>query len=419
VDLRDLAFLTSRLAALYWGIRALELVPALFRLYAPIRLSSFKVSGDLAAFLVWIVAAIALWIFAGAAARFIFSGRGPRLYARISRDDFLYVLLVTLGLIAIVNGAAALAGLVVVGQLPLRLEHFPSAAYTPAGMAAGKILLGLVLMLSAPVLLKGLGWLGGKTAGNQRRSLSNTDDTTVSRLISELIASGGAAGLNRLNELALNLKAEAEGVAKRVVRNSIEAIMASVELRKPDFRVAAAADGTVTIVFSDMEGFSTMTERLGDKQAHAVIKAHNAIVRAAVKANGGQEVELQGDGFLLAFSHPAQALRCAKAIHQACAAHSARRGAEPIRVRIGLHSGTPIKEGERFFGITVILAARIASQAIGGETLVSSAVHELMAPDGEFDFDEGRDAVLKGLAGTHRMYGVRRYGPAPMAAARA
>lgn len=214
----------------------------------------------------------------------------------------------------------------------------------------------------------------------------------------------GPAAVRLLGDLAEAAGALGARVAKRVMRSSIDAMIAAVELRKPDFGAATSADGTVTIAFSDMEGFTAMTQRLGDAAAHEVIKDHNQIVRKALKRHGGQEVELQGDGFLLAFPDTAQAVRCAIAIQQACAAHSARDGEEPIRVRIGLHRGTPIQEGDRFFGITVILAARIASQASGAQVLVSQDVHDAVVALDEFRFDVAREAELKGLSGRHRMH---------------
>jgi class 3 adenylate cyclase len=76
----------------------------------------------------------------------------------------------------------------------------------------------------------------------------------------------------------------------------------------------------VTLLFSDMEGFSAMTERLGDLRAREVIRRHNAIVRRELEANTGYEVELQGDGFLLAFASARKALHCAIAIQRALAA---------------------------------------------------------------------------------------------------
>jgi class 3 adenylate cyclase len=179
-----------------------------------------------------------------------------------------------------------------------------------------------------------------------------------------------------------------------------------VERRQPDLRGFAAPDGRVTLMFSDMEGFTEMTERLGDREAHRVIRAHNAIVREQLRAHGGVELELQGDGFLLAFGDPVAALRCAIAIERTLAAYSAEHPEQPIRVRIGLHTGEAIKEAEGFFGKTVILAARIAAQARGGEILVSAVVKEATARAPDVRFGETREARLKGLASAYALHAV-------------
>src|SRR5437763_4014901 len=121
----------------------------------------------------------------------------------------------------------------------------------------------------------------------------------------------------------------------------------------------------------------------GDREAHLVIQTHNAIVREQLKAHGGYEVELQGDGFLLAFPSASRALDCAIAIQKAFAAYSAEHPEQSIRVRIGLHTGEPIKDADRFFGNTAILASRIASEARGGEIFASSLVKELTDAGGK------------------------------------
>ena len=80
---------------------------------------------------------------------------------------------------------------------------------------------------------------------------------------------------------------------------------------------------------------------------------------------------------------------------------------EPIRVRIGLHTGEAIKEADDFYGKNVILAARIASQAHGGEILVSSLLKELTESAGDIAFGEGREVELKGLSGPHQVHQIQ------------
>jgi class 3 adenylate cyclase len=209
---------------------------------------------------------------------------------------------------------------------------------------------------------------------------------------------------NRWLERVLADKVRVQGTPSASIKTSIDAVAKSIETKRPDISSHAAPDGTVTLVFSDMEGFTEMTERLGDEAAHRVVREHNAIVREEEERHGGYEVELQGDGFLLAFSRAGNALRCAIGIQRACAAHSTAHPDQVIRVRIGLHTGEPIKEGDRFFGMSVIIAARIASQARGGEILCSSAVKELA--DSDVRFGGGRDVELKGVSGRRRVFRV-------------
>jgi class 3 adenylate cyclase len=155
-----------------------------------------------------------------------------------------------------------------------------------------------------------------------------------------------------------------------------------------------------------MEGFTTMTERLGDLKARDVIRDHNAIVREQLVLYGGYEVELQGDGFLLAFGSARQGLLCATAIQRAFVTYNEKHAEEPIRVRIGLHTGEVLRDADKFFGKTVILAARIASQAKGGEILVSSLLKELTESVGDLRFGKARQVELKGISETQRVFTV-------------
>jgi class 3 adenylate cyclase len=213
----------------------------------------------------------------------------------------------------------------------------------------------------------------------------------------------GAPWLERV--LAEKLRAQGSSSSSEIKR-TIDAVAASFGARRPDLAPHAAPDGTVTLIFSDMEGFTEMTERLGDLAAREVIRRHNAIVRRCLREHGGYEVELQGDGFLLAFGGARKAALCAVAIQRALAEDALAHRDQPIRVRIGLHTGEALRDAERFFGRTVILAARIASQAAGGEILVSSLLQELLASAGDLRFGPPREAVLKGISGTQRLHPV-------------
>ena len=378
---RELLLPLSRLFAAWCGLRGLQ---QLARWPAEAAQTVLPVTG------LWLLAALLAWVLAP---RFLPAPAARRGGAESERR-LGHQLLLAVALLLLLDALAQGAGL----ALRAVLAPLPPSTWMPPALvsllqAAG----GVALLLGARPLLD-------RVVPEPPPAPAPALDTRLPRALGELVGSVGLAGLNKLTELALTLKDEAEGRAIQAVKSSMDAVISAVQGRRPDFSGALSADGTVTIAFSDMEGFSAMTERLGDREAHEVIKLHNQVVRKELQRENGKEVELQGDGFLLAFADPAAALRCASGIQRAFARHNAKAQGEPIHVRIGLHTGTPIQEGDRFFGITVILAARIAAQAAGGEVLTSAALHERCAGDPDFHFGEPREAELKGLAGRHRMH---------------
>ena len=190
----------------------------------------------------------------------------------------------------------------------------------------------------------------------------------------------------------------------RALTVTLEELERTIQRDQPDLSSTLAADGTVTIVFTDVVDSTVLTTRLGDHAWLDVIRRHNAVINDLTAQHGGTVVETQGDGSMLAFSSARRAVACAQAIQHGI--DEAFAGASPpIRVRIGLHTGDALHEADHFFGTTVHYAARVASQALGGEVLVSNLVHELVAgPDVEFL--ESRDVELKGLDGEHRLFAV-------------
>jgi class 3 adenylate cyclase len=109
---------------------------------------------------------------------------------------------------------------------------------------------------------------------------------------------------------------------------------------------------------------------------------------------------------MLAFASPSDGVEAAIAIQRALAVRIGDGAAEPIRVRMGLHTGEAIRERDDFFGRNVVLAARIAAEARGGEILVSAPLKELAEGAGEVSFGDPRELGLKGLSGTHTVHPV-------------
>ena len=147
--------------------------------------------------------------------------------------------------------------------------------------------------------------------------------------------------------------------------------------------------GLRTLMFTDIEGSTDISTRLGDDRAMEVVRSHNRIVRASLSANGGREVKHTGDGILASFASVSRALQCAIDIQAEC-----REGPNDpgFRIRIGMSAGEPVEESDDLYGAAVNLAARLCAHAQGGEILVSNAVKELAI--GKSHRFAARDPVL-------------------------
>jgi class 3 adenylate cyclase len=163
-------------------------------------------------------------------------------------------------------------------------------------------------------------------------------------------------------------------------------------------------EGTVTVVFTDVEGSTGLVRTLGDARARVLLRRHDELVRAALHEGGGEEVEHPGDSFMAAFRTATGAVACALDIHGRIDAEREARPETP-RVRIGMDTGEVIREDEGYFGATVFRAARIADAADGGEVLVSQVVR-LLAAGAPVDFVDAGERELRGLAGRHPLFRV-------------
>ena len=152
--------------------------------------------------------------------------------------------------------------------------------------------------------------------------------------------------------------------------------------------------GTVTFLFTDIEGSTRLLAELGDEYAD-VLAEHRRLLRDAFTSHGGVEVDTQGDGFFVAFGSAADAV---------AAADDAQRALEggPVRVRMGLHTGEPLVTDEGYVGMDVHRAARIAAAGHGGQVLLSHTTHELL-PDG-MDIRDLGEHRLKDLSTPQRLY---------------
>lgn len=178
---------------------------------------------------------------------------------------------------------------------------------------------------------------------------------------------------------------------------SLGALVASLTAGTSDeVKDIAGNKGVVTVMFTDIEASTRLSEERGDRQWSQDIQAHFDAIAAEVESNNGRVVKTLGDGSMAAFGSASEAVDTAIAIHAFD---------DGLRVRIGIHSGEAIAVGDDYAGVAIAKAARIASAARGGQTLVSSATREIIDHMG-YEVGEPLTAALKGISGTQRLFPV-------------
>jgi len=195
------------------------------------------------------------------------------------------------------------------------------------------------------------------------------------------------------------IKVRDHGV-KGVIRSSIDDLALWADVERPDLARIAAGDGTVTIMFSDIEGSTDLNHRLGDRGWVQLLAKHDRILTKAIEAHAGHVIKTQGDGFMVAFAEASEAVGAAFDIERSLAKVRSGKLAG-VKVRIGAHRGSAVHRDGDLFGRNVAFAARVAAQADGGEVLVSDAVVEAVDDLGVL---ETREAELKGVPGVQRLH---------------
>ncbi|GAA4677179.1 adenylate/guanylate cyclase domain-containing protein [Nocardioides nanhaiensis] len=207
-------------------------------------------------------------------------------------------------------------------------------------------------------------------------------------------------------------KVRSHGVSG-LLQASLEDLSAWAATERSDILNIAAADGTVTLFFSDIEDSTAINAKLGDAAWVRVLAGHDAVVRGRVEQYRGRVVKTAGDGFMVAFRDAEAACRAALKIQKDLRRNrDPRLWLSPVRVRIGIHTGRVVTRDGDYFGSNVAMAARVASHARGGEVLASTAVRDALDDDAAVVLLEGDEVSLKGLPGTHRLWRVERRRPA-------
>ncbi|HEU0248192.1 MAG TPA: BTAD domain-containing putative transcriptional regulator [Gaiellaceae bacterium] len=167
------------------------------------------------------------------------------------------------------------------------------------------------------------------------------------------------------------------------------------------------SSATLTLLFSDLEESTDLLSRLGATRYAELLAAHRALMVEAVRSHGGTEVDTQGDSFFCVFRTAREAVTAAAAIQRTHVAHDFPEGSA-VCVRIGLHTGEPVRAGDKYVGLAVHRAARIMAAAHGGQILMSWQTAELIAdevPAGVTVVDLG-EFRLKGLERPEQLHQV-------------
>ena len=256
------------------------------------------------------------------------------------------------------------------------------------------VALALAVVAIGEAAAIGLLWRRVRAAEAEADELRNRLDTR------QLLVSGGTRAVKTVWQTANILRRDGLGAA---VRSSIEDLADWAEVERPDL-ARLSRNGRLAIMFSDIEESTALNERIGDRAFVRLIARHDRAVRRFVERHDGHVVKSQGDGFMVAFARPEQAVRCALDIQ-----HSLSKRRNSIRVRIGIHTGQSVLRGDDVFGRNVALAARVAAQADGGQILVSAAVRDAIDDRDDCDdlvVERHCDTELKGFSGTHTLYAV-------------
>jgi eukaryotic-like serine/threonine-protein kinase len=194
---------------------------------------------------------------------------------------------------------------------------------------------------------------------------------------------------------------------------SLATIVAEMGSELHGCRENTSPDGMLTVAFTDIEASTEMMERLGEDRWLDVMATHNRIVRDCVEEYGGEVIKSRGDGYMVTFASASAALDCAVELQRMLSRYNARESAQPLRVRVGMHTGNIFHLDDDFLGKAVVLAARITGHARGGEILVSAACREYTSSVGRWRYGQAIELRPKGLASVEQVYSLDWRAPGP------
>ncbi|TMG21050.1 MAG: hypothetical protein E6H97_13765, partial [Chloroflexi bacterium] len=163
-------------------------------------------------------------------------------------------------------------------------------------------------------------------------------------------------------------------------------------------------EGTVSIMFTDVEGSTNLLSTRGFTESHEIMKAYETIVGEKINEHAGRRIKGLGDGVMVSFGSTRHAVECALDIQRAITDYSKANPHRKLRIRIGINTGEVVEEAGDIFGAAVNMAARVAGKAKGGQVLVSEVVRQLVGPVVEIHFTYRGHYKLKGFPDRWRLH---------------
>jgi class 3 adenylate cyclase len=185
---------------------------------------------------------------------------------------------------------------------------------------------------------------------------------------------------------------------------SIDVIASALEPVIPAVERMSSPDGAITLMLSDIADAEAVADGLGPERWERLLSDHHLLVDRLVSQHDGQIVKFERDGFLASFNSAHAGLHAGVELQRTFA--GGQHDGQGMALRVGVHCGFVIANPEQLLGRNVVLAARIAGTANGGEILVSSTLKQYTEADPSFRFEPRGDHHFKGLLGEHTVYSV-------------
>lgn len=234
-----------------------------------------------------------------------------------------------------------------------------------------------------------VGWIAAETVGHRPG-----DDPFVARHTAVFQLEGGAWRVVQWHISAAAPNIEVFGYK---MPGSLGELVSSLEVSDDGLAEGIPA-GTVTVMFTDIEDSTVLSQEMGDQKWTQIVEDHFAILDQVIKRHRGNVVKRLGDGTMTVFESARAAIDAASEIQSATSRTE-------LKVRIGVHTGDSLRRDGDYYGVAVNKAARIAGIAAGGEIMVSAVTAELSGGHG-IRFGPSRTVSLKGLEGTHDLLAV-------------